>query len=169
MIFLQSLVFALAVLFILVGIAGTVLPLIPGTLLIWLAVVVYAVVERTNGFAALDWLTLSVITLVSVTTGTADLWLPYLGAKAGGSSGRSLLLGTVGAIIGTLFAPLIGTVIGYALGILISEYEKCRDWKLALKASLAGVAGWGIGTAIRAGGGLLILILFIWQVLSYAP
>lgn len=169
MVLLQSFVFALAVLFILIGIAGTVLPLIPGTLLIWLAVVVYAVVERVNGFAALDWLTLTVITVVAAVTGTADLWLPYLGAKAGGSSGRSMLLGTVGAIIGTFFAPLLGTVIGYALGILISEYEKCRDWNLAIKASLGGVAGWGIGTAIRAGGGILILILFLWQVLAYSP
>lgn len=78
--FLQSLFFGIAVVFLLVGLAGVIIPLLPGSLLIWLTVAVYAVAERLNGFAAIDPLTFVVITLIALVTGLSDLWLPLLGA-----------------------------------------------------------------------------------------
>lgn len=165
--FLQSLFFGIAVVFLLVGLAGVIIPLMPGSLLIWLTVAVYAVAERLNGFAAIDPLTFVVITLIALVTGLSDLWLPLLGAKATGSSPRSLIFGVVGGIIGTFILPLLGSIIGYVLGILISEYQRYGDWDKALRAGWGGLAGWGIATAIQLGGGLLIAIIFVWQVLAY--
>ncbi|HZD11379.1 MAG TPA: DUF456 domain-containing protein [Candidatus Binatia bacterium] len=164
---LQSVIFGLAVVFLLVGLIGVVIPLLPGSLLLWLTVAVYAAVERLNGFAAIDVATFAVITLIALVTGLSDLWLPLLGARVTGSSTRSLLFGVVGAIIGTFVLPLLGSVIGYVVGILVGEYRRYGDWNKALRAGLGGVAGWGIATAIQLGGGLLILIIFVWQVLAY--
>lgn len=165
--FLQSFSFGLAVFFILLGIAGVLIPIVPGTLLIWLTVVVYAIVERLNGFAAIDWLTFTALTLVALVTGLAEFWLPLLGAKVRGSSRRAILFGVAGGIIGTFAFPLLGTIVGYALGVLLGEYHKLRDWGQALRASLNAVASWGVATALELGGGLLILFIFIWQVLVY--
>ena len=165
--FLQSFTFGLAVFFILLGIVGVFIPIVPGTLLIWLTVVVYAIVERINGFAAVDWVTLTALTLIALVTGLAEFWLPLLGAKVRGSSRRAILFGVVGGIIGTFALPLLGTVVGYAVGVLLGEYHKLRDWERALRASLNAVASWGVATAIELGGGLLILFIFIWQVLTY--
>lgn len=164
---LQSISFGVAVLFILIGLAGVLIPLLPGSLLIWLTVIIYAVVERANGFAALDPVTLVFITLIALVTGLSDLWLPLLGAKVTGSSKRALLFGVIGAIIGTFIAPLIGSIIGYAVGILIGEYQKYGDWDKALRASAGGLAGVGVATVLQLGGGILILIIFVWQVLAY--
>lgn len=165
----QSLSFGLAVFFMLVGLVGVVIPMLPGTLLIWLTVLLYAVLERANGFTAIDPLTFIVISLIAIVTGLADLWLPLVGAKASGSSRRALVFGALGALAGTFLIPipLLGTVIGYAAGILLGEYHKHRDWHRALRAGAGGVAGWGIATVLQFSGGLLILLLFVWQVLVY--
>jgi uncharacterized protein YqgC (DUF456 family) len=66
-----------------------------------------------------------------------------------------------------IFGSLIGSVIGYAAGLLIGQYNKYKDWNLAIRASLGGVAGWGVAVAVQLTGGILILIIFVWQVLAY--
>ena len=149
--------------FIVLGLIGTIVPMIPGTFLIWLAVLVYVLV---NGMASVGWAAFIVITFLALVTGTADLWMPLLGAQKVGASKRALLLGALGALVGTLFAPLVGTLIGYATGILIGEYQKRGDWQEATKASLGGLAGWGLATAVQVAGGLIILAIFVIQALT---
>ena len=166
----QSVSFGLAVFFMLVGLVGVIVPMIPGTLLIWLTVLLYAVVERMNGLAAIDPLAFAAITLIAFVTGLADFWLPLLGARASGSSRRALLFGVLGALAGTFLIPipLFGTIVGYAGGILLGEYHKHRDWDRAFRAGAGGIAGWGVATVLQLGGGFLIFVLFIWQVLAYS-
>ncbi len=149
--------------FIVLGLIGIAVPMIPGTLLIWIAILIYAII---NGMSSVGVLSFIIITVIALVTGTADLWMPLLGAKSGGASKRALLFGVIGSIIGTFIAPLIGTIIGYALGILLGEYQKRGAWNEALKAGMGGLAGWGIATAIQLGGGVLMLVIFVWQVLS---
>ena len=161
-VFFDSLSFGLALTFIVIGLVGTVVPLLPGTLLIWLTILVYAIV---TGFTAVTPLGLTIHTLIALVTGTSDLWMSLLGARTGGASKRAILFGIAGAIIGTFVLPLFGTIIGYALGILLGEYQKRGDWEAALRAGLSGLAGWGIATVLQLGGGLLMLVIFVWQVL----
>lgn len=137
--------------------------MIPGTLLMWAAALIYVLV---NGMAAIGWPVFILITLIALVSGTADLWMPLLGAKTVGASGRGLVYGTIGAIIGTFIAPLLGTLIGYAGGILLGQYQKSRDWQEALKASMGGLAGWGLATVVQVAGGLLILIIFAIRALT---
>jgi uncharacterized protein YqgC (DUF456 family) len=168
---LQALLFGAAVAFILVGLVGVIVPILPGILLIWLTVLAYAIVE---GFNSIDWATFVVISLIALVTGTADIWMALFGAKSGGASFLSMVYGVIGAVIGFLvlgaIAPFIGSlfggILGYSAGVLLGQYQKQRDWNLALKASLGGLAGWGIATILQLGGGLLILALFVWQVLK---
>lgn len=165
--FLQSISFGIAVLFILLGLAGVIIPLLPGSLLIWLTVALYALAERANGLTAIDPVTFVVVTLIALITGLSDFWLPLLGAKVSGSSKRALLFGVIGSIIGTFVLPLLGSIAGYAIGILLGEYQKYGDWEKALRAGAGGLAGWGIATLLQLGGGLLILIIFVWQVIAF--
>lgn len=170
---LEALAFGIAVALIVVGLVGTIIPILPGMFLIWLTVLAYAVVER---FQAIDVFTFIILTLVALIAGTADLWLSALGAKTGGASRRAIFLGFIGSIIGLflgtlipipIFGNLIGSVLGYAAGLLLGQYHKYQDWNTAIRASLGGVAGWGVATVVQFAGGILILILFVWQVLTY--
>lgn len=165
---LQAIGFGLAVAFIILGIIGVVVPVLPGMLLIWLTVLVYA---WATDFTSIGYLALFLVTIIALVTGTADFWLPLLGAKKTGASFRSLLFGVIGAIVGTIIAAptvvatLLGTIIGYALGIIFGEYLKTKDWRLALKSSLGGLAGWGVATIIQAVAGIVILAIFVINVL----
>jgi uncharacterized protein len=166
---LQTISFALAVVFILIGLIGVVLPILPGTFLIWLTVFFFYIVERALGFAAIDPITFSAITAIALVAGTSELWLPLLGARRSGSSRRAMVTGMIGAVIGTfaLPVPLVGTIAGYAAGVLLGEYQKHGEWQRALRASAGGLAGWGVATVLQLGAGLLILLLFVWQVVAY--
>ena len=154
--------FGLAVAFILVGIVGIIIPILPGMLLVWFTVLVYA--WRTE---ALGWPSLIFITIIALVAGLSNIWLPLLGAQKTGAAKRALFLGIVGAIVGTFVIPIpiLGTVIGYAVGVFLGEYMKQRDWRLALKASLGGVAGWGVSAIVEIVAALTILAIFVVQVL----
>lgn len=161
----SALGFGLAVAFIFVGIIGIVVPILPGMLLVWFTVVVYA--WRT-GFEVIGWPTLTFITIIALVAGLSNIWLPLLGAQKTGAAKRALFLGVIGAIIGTFVIPipLLGTVIGYAIGVFLGEYLKLRDLRLALRASLGGVAGWGVSMIVEFVGAFLVLIIFVVQVLT---
>lgn len=169
---LEAFAFGIAVAFILIGIAGIVIPILPGILLIWLTVLAYAIVD---GFEAIGWISFIFITLLAIAAGTADIWMSSLGAKKGGAARRAMFFGLIGGIVGfflfgflvPIVGNLVGSIVGYAAGVFLGQYHKYRDWSMARKASLGGVVGWGLATVIQLAGGLLILIIFIWQVLSY--
>lgn len=166
---LQIISFGIAVLFILVGLVGVILPILPGTLLVWLSVLFYYLVERALGFAAIDPITFIVVTALALVAGTSEIWLPLLGARQSGSSKRAMVAGLLGALIGTfvLPIPLVGTVVGYAAGVLLGEYQKHGDWDKALRAGAGGLAGWGLATVLQLVTGFVILLVFIWQVVAF--
>jgi hypothetical protein len=171
-ILLEALAFGIAVAFILIGLAGIVVPLLPGILLIWLTVLAYAIVDK---FEAIGWVAFAAMTILAIVAGTADIWMSLLGAKKSGAARRAMVFGMIGGIIGFFFfgsllpiiGNLIGGILGYAIGIFLGQYHKFRDWDLARKASFGGVIGWGVATITQFAGGLLILLIFVWQVLSY--
>jgi len=147
-----------------------VIPILPGILLIWLTVLAYAILE---GFRSIDPITFGFITVIALVTGTANIWMAFFGSKSGGASLLSMIYGIIGSLVGFVvlgaIAPLVGSlfggILGYSAGVLLGQYQKHRDWGLALKASLGGLAGWGIATFIELGGSIVILGLFVWQVL----
>lgn len=170
---LDAFVFGFAVVFLIIGLVGIIVPILPGIVLIWLTVLAYAIVER---FEAIDPITFFVISLIALISGTSDLWMTFLGAKTSGASVRAMVLGFLGGILGFFllgsFIPIIGSLVGgifgYSIGVLIGQYHKYRDWNLAFKASVGGVVGWGVATIIQVVAGIIIIMIFIWQVLSYS-
>ena len=172
MILLDAIAFGMAVAFMLIGLIGILVPILPGILLIWLTALAYAIVD---GFQAIDWITFILLTIIATITGTADLWLSLLGAKTGGAAKRAMFLGVIGGVLGFFLLgavlPVVGTlfggIIGSAIGVLLGQYLKFQDWNVALKASIGGVVGWGIATVVQLAGGVLMIVIFIWQVLSY--
>lgn len=145
----------------LLSLIGTLIPIIPGVLLMWVIVFVYALVD---GFTAVSTTAFIVISLIALVTGTSDIWLTLFGARKGGASVKSMLIGTAGAIVGSFLFPIVGTIAGYIAGLLLGEYWQHGDWEVAKKAGFGGLAGWGIATVIQFIGGIFIFAIFLWQV-----
>jgi uncharacterized protein len=158
----DSLFFGLIVAFMLIGLIGVIIPILPGVFLIWFGVLLYV---WRDGFGTLSLATFLFISVLVLFAGLSDLWLPIFGARKSGAAKRTIFTGLLGAIIGSFILPLFGTVVGYILGVLLGEYHKRRDWAAAWQASKGGLAGWGLATAIQLVVGVLVIVLFIWAVL----
>lgn len=131
----------LAVALIAAGLAGTVLPALPGTALVLAGIVVGAWID---GFAKVGAGTLAVIGLLAVLAWVLDYVAGLLGAKKAGASRQALVgaaLGTVAGlfmgIVGVLFMPLVGAAIG--------EYLARRDHGHAMRVGLATWIGIMVG------------------------
>ena len=146
-----------------VGVLGSFLPVLPGTLIVWAGVLFYA--WTFDGFATFSPWTFALITLVAIVSGTADLWLPLLGAKKTGASWRTLVVGLIGGILGTFLLPLpvFGTIVGYGVGVLVAEYVRHGAWRPAWRATLGGVVGWGLSAAVELAGAIIMILLFFTQ------
>lgn len=149
--------------FMIVGLIGILFPILPGIFMIWLGVFIYV---WRYGFEVISLGMFIFMTIIVLFTGTSDLWLPIFGAQKVGAAKRTIITGMVGAIVGSFILPVIGTVVGYVVGVLLGEYHKRRDWDAAWRASKGGLAGWGIATALQLLGGLLVIIMFAWIVLT---
>lgn len=160
---LGSIVLVLALLAMVVGLIGTVLPVIPGTILIFLSALGYAFIE---GFQTIGWPTLIVLGVLALVATTADLWASSVGAKVGGASGWSVLAGMIGGLIGFLVLSLVGAIIGAILGVLLTEIVRLGDWRKALKAGGGWAIGWALATVVQVGIALTMVAIFVWQVIQ---
>lgn len=154
----------LTIIMLLVGLIGSVLPVIPGNILIGLSVLGYA---WTGDFTNIGLGATLFIVVISLVGGTADIWMPLLGAKGGGASTAAILAGILGAtagfIVGFFFlgiGSLIGALIGYFLGIVLTEYSIVNDWGLAFRAGLTGVVSWGLTSVVQLIFAIVSLIIF---------
>lgn len=147
-----------------VGLFGTVLPVIPGLIIIWLAALFYA--GALVGFDVFSPWVFVLITLIGLAAGTSNIWLAAMGAKTTGASWRTLIVGFVGAIAGTFLIPipLVGTIVGYMAGLLLSEYVRLNELRPAMKAAFGGLVGYGVSTAVELVGGIMMILLVATQV-----
>lgn len=150
-----------------IGLAGVVLPGLPGLGLIWLAALIYALAER---FATVGPATLAGLTVLAGLGMAADFLLGQAAGKAAGASWRALLAGMIGGALGFgagLFIGGIGALpaglIGALAGILAVEYRRRRDLRAAMKAGAGWLAGCVIGRGLQFVIGLAMIGLFAWQ------
>lgn len=152
-----------------VGIVGTVVPLIPGPSLVVLAIAAWGLV---NGFGGL-WVPLTVAIVVLVLCIGIDFLAGYVGAKQAGAS----TWGQVGAIIGLLAGvfgllpalpiggPLVGLFLGPLLGAILGEYFHQKDLKIAVKAGVGLLVGSLVGSLIQLMLTLGTVAIFLWTTL----
>jgi uncharacterized protein YqgC (DUF456 family) len=151
----------------LVGLIGTLVPVLPGVELIWLAALVYAIAER---FATIDPLTFAVLTALAAVGVLANFWASQLGGRLGGASWQAILVGLVLGALGFIVGALVGSIgavpgglIGSLAGILFVEYHRRKDWKRAIRAGTGWLAGCLLSGFIQMAAGIAMILIFVWQ------
>jgi uncharacterized protein YqgC (DUF456 family) len=145
----------------LVGLIGTILPVLPGTVLILAGAFLYALID---GFHVVGWPTLAVLGLMTVIGTSADLWASSIGAKMGGASGWSVLAGLMGGLAGLLIFSLPGAMLGAILSVVLIEIMRQNDWRKAVKAGSGWLVGWALSTIFQLGVGIGMIAIFLWQI-----
>lgn len=141
------------------GVLLSIVPFLPGPLLVWAIGVIFAVID---GFDRTPYLTVALMTLVMVAGSTTEFWTPALGFKAEGGSCLATVGSILGGIIGTIFIPipLLGTVIGMVLGALLFEFMRIGQLSEALNAGRLAFKLYIIGAALEMAASVLILAIF---------
>ena len=128
-----TLLWVLCVALIVLGLAGTVLPVLPGTLLVWAGIVLGAWIDD---FARVSVTTVVVISVLGVVAWALDYAAGLLGAKKAGASKQALLGAAVGTVVG-LFMGLVGVLFMPLVGAAVGEYLARKDEARAVKVGLA--------------------------------
>jgi uncharacterized protein YqgC (DUF456 family) len=141
----EILLYVLGVLALLVGIAGVILPAIPGSALLVAGAVLVAWAE---GFTRVSGLTVGACVLLGALIWAVDLAAGILGAKAFGASKWAIIGSGVGLLVG-LFLGLPGIVLGPAVGALAFEYARDPNFEKALRAGVGAFLGFVLGSAVK--------------------
>lgn len=140
-----------------VGLAGILVPLLPGTLLVWAAIAVWAyMVQGTTAWAVLG--------VASAVLGAGILvkylW-PAKRMRAADVSGWTLTAGGVAGIVGFFVIPVAGLLVGFVLGIYLAELARRRDQRRALASTKHAVKGVALSVGVELGAALLATAVWV--------
>jgi uncharacterized protein YqgC (DUF456 family) len=143
---MEIIVTILTALLILIGIIGAVIPVLPDVSLIWGATLGYGLIVGWGESG--PWL-FAAISLMGMFGIASDVWVSSAGAKMGGASMWSVIVGVILGIIGLLIFGPLGLLGGTAIGTFVMELIRQRKPLDALRAVLGVGLGYGASFLVK--------------------
>ncbi len=134
-----------AFLLFIVGIIGSIVPIIPGPPLSYLGMIALHFTQRLS-FSTEMLLIYAVITIVVT---ILDYIIPVYGTKKMGGSSYGVWGTSIGLVIGLLFFPPLGIIVGPFMGALIGELIYGKTASIALVAAIGSFLGFLFGTLLK--------------------
>lgn len=147
---------ALAIVLMIAGIAGCLLPVLPGPPLSFLGLVVL----HLTRFAEVSRNLFIILAVVAIVVTVIDYIVPIWGTRRFGGSKYGMRGATVGLIIGLFLGPL-GIIIGPFIGAVVGELIFKDDIKYALKAGFGSLLGFLTGVGLKLAASLIITFYFV--------
>ncbi len=154
---LAPLLWLIAAMLILAGLVGTVLPVLPGAVLVYLGLLLGAWID---GFERVGPLTIVILTMATALVYVIDFAAGSFGARHLGASPRAVWGAALGTLVG-LFFGIPGILIGPFLGAVAGEYTAHRELAKAGKAGAGTWLGLALGAAAKVALVFGMLALFI--------
>jgi uncharacterized protein len=153
----------LVALVIAIGIVGIIVPLLPGVLLVFAAIAVWAFVEHT----VVSWVAFAIVTaLLGASTLIKYLW-PVRRMRRAEVGTWSLLSGAVLGVIGFFVVPVLGLLIGFVLGVYLAELVQRRDQRRAWAATVHALKGAALSVGVELTGALLAAAVWVGAVVLF--
>jgi uncharacterized protein len=143
---------ALVGLAIVVGLVGVLVPALPGLLLCWAAVLVWALLERTVA----AWTVLAVASVLLAASQVVKYVVPGRQVRAAGVPWTSLAAGGVLGVVGFFVIPVVGAVLGYLGGVYGAERLRLGSHAAAWPSTVHALRAAGLSILIELVAGLLI-------------
>ena len=145
-----------------VGMVGIVVPVLPGALLVWAAITVWALAVGSST----AWAVLAVATLAIGGGQVVKLLVPGRRLRAAGVTQRSILAGLILAVAGFFLIPVIGFFVGFPVGIYLAEWRRLREHASAWRSTVAAVRAMGLSLVIELSATVLAAGAWLAAVLS---
>jgi len=151
------LLWLLAALLVLVGLAGTLLPLLPGIPLMLVGMFIAA---WADDFTRIGWVTLTILAVLTALSFVIELLAAALGAKRVGASRAAIAGAALGTVLG-FFLGLAGLILGPFIGALVGELLAGRDTTRAVHVGIAAWLGFVLGTIAKLAVAFMMLGVFL--------
>lgn len=152
---------AVALVLVSAGVAGLVLPFLPGVPLLFLGLLVAAWAE---GFTHVGAGTLAVLAFLALLAWATDIAAGALGARRFGASPRAVAAAGVGALVGIFFG-LPGIVLGPFAGAMLAELWQRRSLVEAGRSGVGTLAGLVLAVAVKLT--LAFAMIGLWAVARF--
>jgi len=154
---MTALLWILAVLLVVAGMAGIVVPALPGPVLVYAGLFLAAWID---GFDKVGWLPLTVLGMLTALTFLADFAATGAGAKKAGASKQAVIGAMVGSLVGVFFG-IAGLFIGPFLGAAAGEFLANRDLVKAGRVGYGTLFGLVLGAAMKIALALAMIGVFV--------
>lgn len=153
----------ISALFIVLGLIGSVLPILPGPPLSWLGLLILHLTKEVQLNTALIIIT----GIIAIIIFLLDYIIPAIGTKKFGGSKAGMIGTSIGLVVG-LISPIPGGIIlGPFIGAFIGEMINKSNSKLALKAAFGSFIGFIASTFIKFIVSLTFLGIYINTIWEY--
>ena len=145
-----------------IGLVGTVLPVIPGILLIYAGYLLYGFATgwEAYGLAAIvGWSVVTALVLL------LDVFAGAIGARKYGATRFGTWGSLIGGVIGALAAGFPGLILGPFVGATAGELLRGRSHREALRSGWGTFLGFMAGSVIKIAIGVVMIGTFIWWVI----
>lgn len=148
----------LGLIFMILGIIGAFLPVLPGPITGWVGLLILHLTKTIPQ----DWTFLGITLFIAVLIYILDYIIPALGTKKFGGSKYGMYGTTIGLLIGLIFFPPFGIIIGPFAGAFIGEMIfDSKDSGRAFKAAIGSFIGFLFSTGLKFITGLIYLGLYL--------
>lgn len=156
------LLLALGIFLLILGIIGCVLPVIPGPPISYAAMLVL----HFSRFGDFSLTTLLLFGAIALIVTILDYIVPVWGTKKFGGTKAGQWGSIIGLILGLLFFPPLGILIGPFVGAVIGETIKGQKAGPAFKAGLGSFIGFLLGVGMKLAVSFAIVYFFIKEVIQ---
>jgi uncharacterized protein YqgC (DUF456 family) len=149
----------------LVGIAGSFLPVLPGPPISWLGLLLLYLTQAVPN----DWILLVATFAIAFVVVVLDYIIPAVGTKKFGGTKAGVVGTTIGLLVAIFFPILgfLGIIVWPFLGALIGELMNRANGKTALRAAFGSFMGFLTGTFVKFVVTMVYLGLFILKAWEY--
>ncbi|MTI82032.1 MAG: DUF456 domain-containing protein [Firmicutes bacterium] len=155
-----ALTVALVIMFI--GLAGTLLPMVPGAPLVMLGIIVYGFMGNFHIFGTFFWIGQTVLLLMVF---GVDYMAGAIGAKYYGGTKYSIWGSIIGGLVGLFTLGPLGVIVGPFIGAVVGEMINQNSLEKALKSGIGTLIGFAGGTLVKIAIEITMIVWFLFVVL----
>jgi hypothetical protein len=149
-----------------IGLAGSLLPVVPGSLIVWLGVIVHRLWMGAD--ASVAWKVVILTGVLTLLGQLADFVMGVWGARRFGATWKGAVGAFAGAFVGFFIPPpLFWLIVGPIIGAVIGELAAGRTFREGGKAGVGTVVGGIVAFALKFGISVCVIALFFFDLFLF--
>jgi uncharacterized protein YqgC (DUF456 family) len=164
--FLRVILETITLFVLLIGLVGLIVPVFPGLTVMWLATLVYALIQSAAGrMTGWDWFLFGLVTVLMIVGNVADNLIIARKMRDKYIPWSSILWAFAAGIVASLFLTPLGGLVAAPAGLFLAEMNRLKDREAAIASTKAYMIGWGWAFGVRFIIGLMIIgswMLWAW-------